>query len=538
MAHVLLAFHTYSLKELKTHGDVLGLDFSAYKNPLEKFLKYASDIFGPVGDYRGVRDVWLEDCRQRNVKSIVSNYKDNRFNGLFHVSGQIFYHHFDFIRILQNHKNSNFRQTTVLNGLKNKNFILLLKCLGLYYYKITGPYWHAITSGKYSYPQVRPVVKNLHQTLKTWKEEPASIFSPSKLCLPQLPTPSVDFETPPNKEDEQMFYSFVSIIAQGFLNALEAQVPDFLADNADAEHVSTCEYAPATNLVCERGLGMLDASQRKRPNASLHHHSTVVALKQTRTGGLYPWLQHLSAPVRDLLWKKARKGGQELRKKHMARDLATQRECHRLSQIQPSASRDGKSTRCMKIPHLDLPNEDDVLQKDAWIAVAYPQRWYTGGIRVCTYCCQVVQRYAQQSTTTGDFRALEDLRAISQSCNESGNFEFVQNPLSPRLSLGIEELSTPVRGEQLPEIPTVPELSTPFDLTPQSDFSSQESLLLESKLLIQDSVQLRELWRQICDIENGVETQTLRIRLRTYTNCIVGRELVDWLIKADKAATR
>ncbi|GFR79449.1 hypothetical protein ElyMa_000556700 [Elysia marginata] len=31
----------------------------------------------------------------------------------------------------------------------------------------------------------------------------------------------------------------------------------------------------------------------------------------------------------------------------------------------------------MKIPHLDLPNEDDVLQRDAWIAVAYPQRWYT-----------------------------------------------------------------------------------------------------------------------------------------------------------------
>ncbi|GFR79453.1 hypothetical protein ElyMa_000556800 [Elysia marginata] len=141
MAHVLLAFHTYSLKELKTHGDVLGLDFSAYKNPLEKFLKYASDIFSPVGDYRGVR----------------------------------------------------------------------------------------------------PVVKNLHQTLKTWKEEPASMFPPSKLCLPQLPTPSVHFETPPNKEDGQMFYSFVSTIAQGFLNAFEAQVRDFLADNADAEHVSTCD---------------------------------------------------------------------------------------------------------------------------------------------------------------------------------------------------------------------------------------------------------------------------------------------------------
>ncbi|GFN83677.1 1-phosphatidylinositol 3-phosphate 5-kinase [Plakobranchus ocellatus] len=163
---------------------------------------------------------------------------------------------------------------------------------------------------------------------------------------------------------------------------------------------------------------------------------------------------------------------------------------------------------------------------------------YKGGIRVCTYCCRVVQRYAQQSTSTGDFKALEDLRAISQWYNETGSFEFMQTSLPPRLSLGIDELSPQLRGDQMPEISTVPELSTPFDLTPQSDFSSQESLLLESKLLIQDSVQLRELWRQMCDLENGVETQTLRIRLRTYTNCIVGRELVDWLIKADKSSTR
>ncbi|GFO37833.1 hypothetical protein PoB_006433800 [Plakobranchus ocellatus] len=53
MAHVLLAFHAYSLKQLKAFGSELGLDFSSYKNPLEKFLKYALDIFGPVGDYRG-----------------------------------------------------------------------------------------------------------------------------------------------------------------------------------------------------------------------------------------------------------------------------------------------------------------------------------------------------------------------------------------------------------------------------------------------------------------------------------------------------
>ncbi|XP_035827768.1 1-phosphatidylinositol 3-phosphate 5-kinase [Aplysia californica] len=165
---------------------------------------------------------------------------------------------------------------------------------------------------------------------------------------------------------------------------------------------------------------------------------------------------------------------------------------------------------------------------------------YKGGIRVCTYCCRVVQRYAQQSASTGDVRALEDLRAMSQIDHESGSFDFGNRSVSPRLVGGPEDLSPQYRGEQVPDLPGLkaPDLTTPFDLTPLSEFSSQESLLLESKVLIQDSVQLRELWRQICDTELGVETQTLRIRLRTHQNCIVGKELVDWLLKNDRAATR
>ncbi|CAL1530359.1 unnamed protein product, partial [Lymnaea stagnalis] len=160
---------------------------------------------------------------------------------------------------------------------------------------------------------------------------------------------------------------------------------------------------------------------------------------------------------------------------------------------------------------------------------------YKGGIRVCTYCCKVVQRYAQQSASTGDYKALEDLKAISQLYSESSG-----RSLSPRLPSGMEDMIPPHRGESMPDLPgsVAADMNTPFDLTPQSEFSSQESLLLESKLLIQDSVQLRELWRLMSDAEAGVETQTLRIRLRTHQNCIVGKELVDWLIKYDKAATR
>lgn len=55
---------------------------------------------------------------------------------------------------------------------------------------------------------------------------------------------------------------------------------------------------------------------------------------------------------------------------------------------------------------------------------------------------------------------------------------------------------------------------------------------------MQDSVQLRALWHQLQEAETGVEMQTHRIRLRTHQNCIMGRDLVDWLIRNDKAVKR
>ena len=37
---------------------------------------------------------------------------------------------------------------------------------------------------------------------------------------------------------------------------------------------------------------------------------------------------------------------------------------------------------------------------------------------------------------------------------------------------------------------------------------------------------------------DGIEMQTHRYRLRTYTNCYVGSVIVDWFINRDKAASR
>ncbi|XP_041374474.1 1-phosphatidylinositol 3-phosphate 5-kinase-like isoform X2 [Gigantopelta aegis] len=158
---------------------------------------------------------------------------------------------------------------------------------------------------------------------------------------------------------------------------------------------------------------------------------------------------------------------------------------------------------------------------------------YKGGIRVCQYCCKVVLRYAQQSESSGDMKMIrEDLKRLSPIDSEV--------MLSQEFGLWMPTRAPSVHEDQLPSQRSVSPQdanngakSTPFDLTPMADISIQESLILT-----EDSVQLRMLWRQIQDAETGVEMQSHRIRLRTYLSCIVGKDLVTWLVDHDKVAKR
>lgn len=57
-------------------------------------------------------------------------------------------------------------------------------------------------------------------------------------------------------------------------------------------------------------------------------------------------------------------------------------------------------------------------------------------------------------------------------------------------------------------------------------------------LVLQDSSQLKDLWKKICHNNTGMEFQDHRYWLRTYPNCIVGKELVNWLLRNGTISTR
>ncbi|XP_055021773.1 1-phosphatidylinositol 3-phosphate 5-kinase isoform X2 [Boleophthalmus pectinirostris] len=216
---------------------------------------------------------------------------------------------------------------------------------------------------------------------------------------------------------------------------------------------------------------------------------------------------------------------------------------------------------------------------------------YTGDLRACTYCRKLALNYAH-SAESGSIG--EDLSVLSDSCSIS-----VLEPSEPRTPVGgrkasrnifLEEDSTwqrktPVgmRKTMLHQEPQNAGLNSRLS-TLQEDIGksparkrsasvtnlsldrsggtmgpSYESAVSpppsraisasksgskmdhreeEERKILLDSSQLKELWKKICHNSTGMEFQDHRYWLRTYPNCIVGKELVNWLLRNGTISTR
>lgn len=62
--------------------------------------------------------------------------------------------------------------------------------------------------------------------------------------------------------------------------------------------------------------------------------------------------------------------------------------------------------------------------------------------------------------------------------------------------------------------------------------------LHERSLALQNSASLRMIWEELFRSSQAIQLQTHRIRLKSYYNCFLASELVNWMIAQNKAATR
>uniref|UniRef100_A0A4W2D355 1-phosphatidylinositol-3-phosphate 5-kinase n=1 Tax=Bos indicus x Bos taurus TaxID=30522 RepID=A0A4W2D355_BOBOX len=199
-----------------------------------------------------------------------------------------------------------------------------------------------------------------------------------------------------------------------------------------------------------------------------------------------------------------------------------------------------------------------------------------GDLRACTYCRKIALSYAH-STDSNSIG--EDLNALSDSASSVS----VLDPNEPRTPVGSRKASrnifleddfawqslihpdssntalstrlvsvqedagkSPARNRSASitnlsldrsASPMVPSYETSVSPQANRTYVRTETTEDERKILL-DSVQLKDLWKKICHHSSGMEFQDHRYWLRTHPNCIVGKELVNWLIRNGHIATR
>ena len=64
----------------------------------------------------GVRDRWQAHCASMGIKSVIGNYRDNRFNALFETAAEIHLHKTDFLKILDTVETHNLKIKSVIGS--------------------------------------------------------------------------------------------------------------------------------------------------------------------------------------------------------------------------------------------------------------------------------------------------------------------------------------------------------------------------------------------------------------------------------------
>ncbi|XP_017791586.1 PREDICTED: 1-phosphatidylinositol 3-phosphate 5-kinase [Habropoda laboriosa] len=150
----------------------------------------------------------------------------------------------------------------------------------------------------------------------------------------------------------------------------------------------------------------------------------------------------------------------------------------------------------------------------------------TGDLRVCTYCCKVVLSYLQSSDMRSDLSA--DLKALQEDLQvKYGND-----------SLPITQKSANESAENETSICRKPSVGYMEEKYATGRSATSYLTSQERSIVLQNSASLRMIYEELFRSSQAILLQTHRIRLKSYHNCFLANELVNWMIAQNKAATR
>ena len=449
MAHVLLGFHNYIVPDMKekeieivAKDGPLGRDpmpifkaWSKKQSATERAVRTTSDIFGPAGDHNGLRDRWEAHCSANAIKSLISNYRDNRFNAIFQTSAAVSVHKNQFLSVLGTVSAPNLKLQSVKADLECNTICTVLKCLGLFFVKVTSPYWNFVTLGTVPYLELYHYIGNLKQYLESCAEEPALLLNKERFWgdgefvqvqhMRQYDSLFIIVEG-----QRELLFDSIKLVSLAMMKVIKKQLADFLPGGqfyrkANKNDSSRTNFAQLTNLGCEHHFGDLDSSQKRRPSASMHHHSSVQLLKRNRLG-LMQWFDEISPDKRTDLLKSARKGGHILRQIHLEEEKSVCVDIHKEMLIEKEKKKgkkrknNGKDDDRVSSRHRsndDGSDEENELVRletqknlnqsfkvNEYVIIAYQDNWYPGIVMSVKTQNEAIIRFMSRCKKPGYFQ--------------------------------------------------------------------------------------------------------------------------------------
>lgn len=155
----------------------------------------------------------------------------------------------------------------------------------------------------------------------------------------------------------------------------------------------------------------------------------------------------------------------------------------------------------------------------------------TGDLRVCTYCCKIVLSYLSSDLGTD---LTTDLKVLQENLRTKLS---IASPVSPSKFLQLSSSQLKTESSDGPRKSLIEGYQEEMFASGVSSCSSV--LSSEEKCrAYQNSSSLRNLFEEISKPISGIALGCHRYHLKTYFDCFLGSELVDWLIYQQKASNR
>ncbi|XP_021945128.2 1-phosphatidylinositol 3-phosphate 5-kinase isoform X2 [Folsomia candida] len=164
---------------------------------------------------------------------------------------------------------------------------------------------------------------------------------------------------------------------------------------------------------------------------------------------------------------------------------------------------------------------------------------YTGDLRVCVYCCKIVLSYLRSSDTNPD--GTTDLRSVQEDLQNRffgpNNSDFLQIGGGGGLQTPASEHSSSYRSLTRRKASACYQEER-FAGTKEHSFDSFHTNDDKPKI-VWDWVSLKSMWEEMLNPVTGIDWATHRHNMMKYCHsCVVGSELVDWLLAQRKITWR